>query len=176
VFVWFYVLSAYLVDILTTNGIDIGVAAAGISVIGGVSIVTRVGGGFIGDRIGQRETFLSSAGLASVCAFALPFVHSNLLVYLTLVGFGIALGSLASLWSPIILTRFGHENATATVGLLNIATAGFALLAPLAVSPLTRMTGGYVVLLVALSAVIVFGAGLFGWGTAPVDDSSESER
>jgi MFS transporter, OFA family, oxalate/formate antiporter len=165
VFVWFYVLSAHLVAILTTNGVNISVAAAGISVIGGVSIVTRIGGGFIGDRYGQRETFLSSAGLASVCAFAIPFVHSNLLVYLTLVGFGIALGPLASLWSPIILTRFGHENATATVGLLNIATAGFALLAPLAVNVFRRVTGGYVVPLVVLGAITALGGGLFHWGT-----------
>lgn len=165
VFIWFYVLSAHLVDILTTNGIDISVAAAGISVISGVSIVTRVGGGFIGDRYGQRETFSSSVGLASVCAFALPFVHSTILVYPILVGFGIALGPLASLWSPIVLTRFGHENATATVGLLNIATAGFAFLAPLAATVFRRVTGGYVVPLIVLGIVTVLGGGLFHWGT-----------
>lgn len=165
VFVWFYVLSAHLIDILTTNGIDFSIAAVGISVISGVSIVTRVGGGFIGDRVGKKKTFLTSAGLASVCAFALSFVHSNLLVYPLLVGFGIALGPLASLWSPIMLTRFGHENATATVGLLNIATAGFAFLAPLAVTVFHRVTGGYIVPLIALGAITAFGGCLFHWGT-----------
>ncbi|MFC5972054.1 nitrate/nitrite transporter [Halomarina salina] len=176
VFVWFYVLSAHLVSILTTNGIDAGVAAAGISVIGGVSVFTRVGGGFVGDRIGQRATFLMSAVLASVCALSLPFAHSRLLVYGTLFGLGVALGPLASLWSPIILTRFGQENATATVGLLNISMAGFALLAPLAVGPLKHMTGGYVVPLVALGVVTALGAGLFGWGTTPVGNRPERGR
>ena len=168
VFVWFYVLSAHLVDILTTSGIDARVAAAGISIIGGISVFTRIGGGFVGDRVGYRETFLASAGLASVCAFALPFAHSPLFVYATLFGLGVALGPLATLWSPIILTRFGYENATATVGLLNISTAGFALVAPTGATALNRMTGGYVVPLIAVSVVTVLGISLFRWGTTPV--------
>lgn len=99
--------------------------------------------------------------LASVCAVVFPFAHSNLLVYIVLFGFGIALGPLASLWSPIVLTRFGSENATATVGLLNVATAGSAFIALLAVSALHRATGGYVLPFVTLGVITVLGAGLF---------------
>lgn len=91
--------------------------------------------------------------LASVCAFVSPFAHSNLLVYIVLFGFGIALGPLASLWSPIVLTQFGSENATATVGLLNIATAGSAFLAPLIVSALQGVAGGYVIPFVTLGVI-----------------------
>ena len=36
--------------------------------------------------------------------------RSYLLVYLILVGFGVALGPPASLWSSIVPTHFGHEN------------------------------------------------------------------
>lgn len=164
-FSWYYVLSSYLVEILTASGIDVGVAAAGLSIIGGVSVFTRVGGGFIGDRVGRRETFLTSVGLACLCVFVLPFVHSNLPIYATLFGFGVALGPLASLWSPIVLTRFGHENATATVGLLNIATAGVAFLAPLAISILHTVTGGYTIPFVMLGIITALGAVLFRWGT-----------
>ncbi|MFC4986577.1 MFS transporter [Saliphagus infecundisoli] len=166
VFVWFHVLSAHLVDILTTNSIGLEVAAVGISVISGVSVVSRIGGGFVGDRLGQRETFLTSVGLASVCAIVLPFARSSLLVVVVvLAGFGVALGPLASLWSPIILTRFGHENATATVGLLNITMGGFAFVVPLAIGMLYRVTGGYAVPLVTLGVGTVLGGVLFRWGT-----------
>jgi len=79
------------------------------------------------------------------------------LAYAALFGFGIALGPLATLWSPIILTAFGQENATATVGLLNVSTAGFALVAPTGASVLHRVTGGWVVPLVALGIVTILG-------------------
>ncbi|WP_190303760.1 MFS transporter [Haladaptatus sp. R4] len=130
----------------------------------------RIGGGLVGDRVGRRRTFITSVVLAAVFVFALPFVHSNTMIYVVLVGLGASLGPLASLWSPIILTRFGPENATATVGLLNISIAQSAFLGPLAVSVLDRVTGGYVAPLVAVSVVTVLGAGFFYRGT-----SSEGE-
>ena len=166
-FSWYYVLSSHLVEILTASGINVEIAAAGLSIIGGVSVFTRVGGGFIGDRVGQRETFVTSVVLASVCAFVFPFARSNLPVYIVLFGFGFALGPLASLWSPIVLTRFGSENATATVGLLNVAMAGSAFLAPLAVSALHRVTGGYIIPFITLGVITILGASLFRWGTNP---------
>ena len=171
-FGWYYVLSSYLVEILTTSGIDAGVAAAGLSIVGGVSVFTRVGGGVVGDRYGRRGTLLTSIGLASLCAFVLPFVHSTVLVYTTLFGFGVALGPVASLWSPIVLTRFGHENATATVGLINVAMGGIAFLAPLTTSVLHSLVGGYVVPFLIFGVVTALGAVLFWWGT----NSTNSER
>ncbi|QCS44487.1 nitrate/nitrite transporter [Natrinema versiforme] len=172
-FSWYYVLSAHLVEILTANGIGVNVAAAGLSVIGGVSVFTRVGGGIVGDRVGQRETFLTSAVLASLCAFGFPFARSNLLIYVVLFGFGIALGPLASLWSPIVLSRFGSENATATVGLINIAVAGSAFLSPLIISAFHRMTGGSILPLILLGIITALGAALFHWGTNPASSASD---
>ena len=164
---WYYVLSSQTVDILTTNGIDATVAAGAFGIVGGVSIVARVGGGFIGDRVGRRAVFAACVGLAAACVVFLPVVGSRALLYPVLVGFGVGNGVLAALWSPIVLGRFGTENATATVGVLNTAIAGSAFLAPLAVSALRNVTGGYVVPLLALGVVTVVGVGLFYWGTAP---------
>lgn len=164
---WYYVLSADLVDILAARGIGGTVAVAGLSVVGGVSIATRVAGGYVGDRVGKRRTMLGSVVLVGVSVFALPFVDSEPLLYAAVVGMGIGLGPLASLWSPIVLTRFGHENATAIVGLLVVGSAGAAFLAPLAVSAAHTTTGGYAGPLVALSVVTVLGALLLYWGTNP---------
>jgi len=173
---WYYVLSSQLVSILTANGIAVGVAAAALSTIGGVSVFTRVGGGYLGDQVGQRKTFGASIILAGVCILALPFIHSQLLLYIDVVGLGAAFGPLAALWSPIVLTRFGTENATAIVGLLLIGSAGGAFLAPLGVNVLHRMTGGYTIPLFALSVFTVLGAALFYWSTAPMTNPPEPER
>jgi MFS family permease len=164
---WYYVLSSQLVDILTTGGISTAVAAKSFGTIGGVSIVARVGSGFVGDRVGRRETFVTGVVLAGVCVIVLPTIHTRLPLYITLTGFGIGLGTLAPLWSPIVVTRFGAESATATVGLLKLPQAGAAFIAPLAVSALFGITGGYAAPLVILSAITVLGAFLFYWGTAP---------
>ncbi|MFB6108041.1 MAG: nitrate/nitrite transporter [Haloplanus sp.] len=164
---WYYVLSSRLVDILTTAGISATVAATSFGTIGGVSIVSRIGSGVVGDRVGRRETFTTGVVVAGVCVLALSAVHTRLSLYLTLVGFGVSLGALAPLWSPIVVTRFGAENATATVGLLKLPQAGAAFAAPLAVSVLFGLTDGYADPLTALSVVTVLGASLFYWGTAP---------
>ncbi|GAB3685212.1 hypothetical protein GCM10028857_15360 [Salinarchaeum chitinilyticum] len=163
---WYYVLSAQLVDILTGNGIDRAVAAGAFGIVGGVSIVARVGGGAVGDHVGRRTVFVACVGVAAACVLVLPVVGSPLLLYVVLAGFGIGNGTLAALWSPIVLDSFGSENATATVGLLNAATAGAAFLSPLAVSALRSATGGYGIPLVALAVVTVLGVVLFYWGTA----------
>jgi MFS family permease len=163
---WYYVLSSQIVDILTANGIDAAVAAGAFGIVGGVSIVARVGGGFIGDRVGQRDVFAACVILAAACVVVLPAIGSRLSLYVVLVGFGIGNGTLAALWSPIVLGRFGTENATATVGLLNTAIAGSAFLAPLAVSALRGITGSYTAPLISLSVITVVGVALFYWGTA----------
>jgi len=173
---WYYVLSSQLVDILTQNGIDAAVAAGAFSIVGGVSIFARIGGGAVGDRVGPRTVFAACVALAAACVLVLPAVGSRPALYAVLVGFGIGNGTLAALWSPIILTRFGSDNATATVGLLNTSTAGAAFLAPLAISGLRGVTGGYTVPLVALAVVTVVGVALFYWGTAPEDERGVLER
>jgi len=164
---WYYVLSAHLVDILTGNGIRLGVAATAFSVVGGVSILARVGSGAVGDRFDPRAVFSAAVVLAAAAVVALPAIGSRLPLYVVLVGCGIGNGTLAALWSPIILSRFGAENATATVGILNFAIAAVAFLAPLAVSALRVRTGDYALPLVALGILTVVGVALFHWGTAP---------
>jgi MFS family permease len=171
---WYFVLSSQFVDILTGNGIGVAVASTAFGTVGGVSILARVGGGVVGDRVGRRETFAAAVALAAACVVALPAIRSPLPLYVVLVAFGVGNGTLAALWSPIVLSSFGTENATATVGLLNLAMAGSAFLAPLAVSALRGLTDGYAVPLVALGAVTVGGVALFYWGTAPGDVRDDS--
>jgi len=164
---WYYVLSSHLVDILTTAGIGATVAATSFGTIGGVSILARVGSGFVGDRVGRRQTFAAGVVLAGLCVAVLPMVHARAQLYLTLAGFGVSLGAVAPLWSPIIVTRFGAEHATAAVGLLKVPQAGAAFAVPLVVSALYVTTNGYTDPLTALGLVTVLGAFLFYWGTAP---------
>lgn len=167
---WYFVLSASLVDVLTASGIARTVAATAFGTIGGISVLARLASGTVADYVGARVTLLVGVSLAAVGVLVLLVTASPALMYVSLAVFGVGLGAVATLFSPIIVGRFGPENATAIVGLFTAAEASTAFGAPLGLNLLVGATGGYAVPLVVLAAVTLAGAGLFHWGTAPVAD------
>lgn len=164
---WYFVLSADIVDMLTTIGVTRGVATAAFGTIGGVSVVTRVASGVVADRVGLRVTLTGGVVLASVGLVLLPGAGARPLLYASLLAFGVGLGAVAALFSPVIIRGFGPENATAVVGLFTLSEATTAFLAPIGMSALVDATGGYTVPLATLVAMTLVGAGLFYWGTTP---------
>ncbi|MFB6353578.1 MAG: MFS transporter [Halobacteriales archaeon] len=166
---WYFVLSSSLVDVLTAAGIARTVAATAFGTIGGISILTRLASGAVADRFGARETLAVGVGLAALGVLALVVTDTRALMYVTLAVFGVGLGAVATLFSPILVGRFGPENATAIVGLFTVAEATTAFGAPIVVNLLVGATGGYAVPLALLALLTLAGAGLFHWGTGPVD-------
>lgn len=164
---WYFVLSAGLVDILTTAGIAETLAATAFGIIGGISVLTRLASGVAADRVGMRPTLLVGVVLAALGVLALLVTDTPVLMYGTLVVFGVGLGAVATLFSPILIDRFGPEDATAIIGLVTIAEAASAFGAPLAMVVLVDLTGGYALPLVLLALVTLAGVGMFHWGTRP---------
>jgi MFS family permease len=168
---WYFVLSADLVGILTTNGIPRAVAATAFGVVGGVSVAGRVASGEFGDRIGMRVTLTTGVSVAAGALMILPWIGSTLPMYALLALFGAGLGAIGPLFSPIIIGRFGPENATALVGAFTAIQAAVAFSTPVALSLLRDASGGYTVPLAVLGCVTLLGGGLFYRGTAPVADA-----
>jgi len=164
---WYFVLSAGLVDILAGGGIDRTLAATAFGIIGGISVVSRVGSGWLADWVGARVTFAVGVLLATLGVFALPAVHTPVPMYLVLVVFGAGNGVLAALFSPIVVGRFAQDDATAVVGLFMVAEAGGAFLLPIAINLGVATTGSYTVPLLILGVVTLVGIALFHWGTRP---------
>ncbi len=164
---WYFVLSAGLVDILTAGGIARTLAATAFGTIGGISILSRLAAGAIGDRVGARRTLVAGVALAALGVLGLTVTGDRLTMYAALAAFGIGLGAIPTLYPPILIDRFGAEHATAVVGVFTLAEASTAFGAPIGLSLLVAATGGYSVPLVALAAVTLLGAGLFHWGTRP---------
>lgn len=169
---WYFVLSADLVGILTANGIGRALAATAFGIVGGVSVLARVASGEFGDRIGLRETLAGGVVLAALAMALLPLIGSRLPMYALLVVFGVGLGTIAPLFSPIIIGRFGPANATAIVGLFTIGEAATAFVVPVALNVLRDLSGGYAAPLVAVGGLTLLGAGLFYGGTAPVEEAA----
>lgn len=165
---WYFVLSADLVGILTSSGIPRAVAATAFGVVGGVSVAGRVASGEFADRIGMRATLTGGVVAAGAATVLLPWIGSALPMYLLLVVFGAGLGAVAPLFSPIVIDRFGPENATAVVGAFTVGQAATAFSAPVALSILRDASGGYAVPLVVLGCATLVGGALFYGGTAPI--------
>lgn len=169
--IWYFTLSADLVGILTANGISRAVAATAFGIVGGVSVAGRLASGEFADRIGMRVTLTAGTVVAAASLAALPWIGSTLPMYALLVAFGAGLGAVAPLFSPIIITRFGPENATAIVGAFTVGQAASAFSAPVVLSLLRSASGGYTVPLVVLGGATLLGGVLFYRGTAPVADA-----
>ena len=163
---WYFILSSGLVDILTAAGITRRLAATAFGTVGGISVLARVGAGTVGDVVGIRRTFLGGVALAAIGVLLLAITRSPALMYATLVIFGVGLGALGALFSPVIIERFGPENATALVGLFTIAEAATAFSIPIAMNAAVGVLGGYPIPLVGLGGLTALGVLLFGWGTA----------
>ena len=166
---WYFVLSSSLVEVLSSAGIARTLAATAFGTIGGVSVVTRLASGVAADRVGARPTLAVGVVLAGVGMFALVGVRTDLAMYAALAVFGVGLGAIATLFSPIVVDRFGPEHATAVVGLFTISEAPMAFGAPIGLTLLYRATGGYAVPLAVFGGLTLLGAALFHWGTRPVE-------
>ena len=169
--IWYFTLSADLVGILTANGIPRAVAATAFGIVGGVSVAGRLASGEFADRIGMRVTLTAGTVVAAASLAALPWIGSTLPMYALLVAFGAGLGAVAPLFSPIIITRFGPENATAIVGAFTVGQAVTSFSAPVALSLLRSASGGYTVPLLLLGGLTLLGGVLFYRGTAPATDA-----
>ncbi|WP_254525403.1 MFS transporter [Natrinema caseinilyticum] len=164
-FAWYQLLAAYAVDLFAARGLTEAAASTVFGLIGGVSIVSRIGGGYLADRIGSRRAFLASLGCsaAGIVLFFPPPI-SMLAVGVVLVGLG--LGGCATLYVPVLMQVYDPEKDTAVIGVFNVAGGVGALAMPPLGTASVAYTGGYTVaiLLTVLVTVVAFWAIATGTG------------
>lgn len=160
-FTWYYLLAAYAIDLFAARGVSESTATLLFGLIGGVSIVTRVGSGILADRTGYDSVYVASLGCATVASTFLlvPHVAATMLSVLL---FGIALGGISTLYIPVLLRAFGTANDTAVMGLANVVFGVFALGAPPLGTALVAYQGSYlgVITVTMLSTIGAIAAAL----------------
>ncbi len=160
-FAWYQLLAAYAVDLFAARGLTEAAASTAFGLIGGVSIISRIGSGYAADRIGPRRGFLLSlscaaAGIALLFAPQLPMLAPAIFLL------GMGLGGSATLYIPLLLNVYDPEKDTAIVGIFNVAGGVGALAMPPLGAASVAYTNGYVlavaltlgVTLVAIWAVV----------------------
>lgn len=154
-FAWYQLLAAYAVDLFSARGLTQAGASTAFGFIGGVSIISRIGGGYLGDRFGSRRAFLGSLGCATagIALLVIP-QFSALAVAVFLIGLG--LGGSATLYIPVLMEVYPPEKDTAVIGVFNVAGGLGSLLMPPLGTASIAYTDGYTVailLTVAISLV-----------------------
>ena len=154
-FAWYQLLAAFAIDLFAARGLTPSRASAAFGLIGGVSIVSRIGAGYIADIVGSRRTYLASL----VCtAFGLVFLFvpeiPALLVAIVLIGLG--LGGSATLYIPLLMTVYSSEKDTAIVGVFNVAVGITALsMPPLGTVSVTYFAGYSTAILLTLAVTVI---------------------
>jgi len=145
-FCFFYCEESIIVHIVPHAGdieITAIIAASILSFIAGISIIGRLGIGFISDRIGSRLALTACLSLITVALIWLLFVGEIWMFYVFAVVFGLAYGGFVSLLTVVAAELFGLKSlGTMLGGLFFVGLIGGAIGAPLSGS-IFDITGSY---------------------------------
>ena len=164
-FAWYQLLAAYAVDLFSARGLTQAGASTAFGFIGGVSIISRIGGGYLGDRIGSRRAFLGSLGCATA-GIALLVVPEMMVLAVGVFLIGLGLGGSATLYIPVLMEVYPPEKDTAVIGVFNVAGGLGSLLMPPLGTASIAYTDGYTVAILLTVVVMLVGFGLVVAGTA----------
>lgn len=153
-FAWYQLLAAYAIDLFAARGLTDAAASTAFGFIGGFSIISRIGGGYLADIIGSRRAFLGSLGCAIIGLVLLfPYQVPVLAVAIFLIGLG--LGGCATLYIPLLMQIYGPEKDTAVIGVFNIAGGIGALAMPPFGTATIAYTNGYATAILLTVAIMI---------------------
>ena len=140
----FQAILVHIVPHATDIGISVVSAASILSIIGGVSIVGRIGMGSTGDRIGNKPALIVCL-IVMLVAFVWLLVVAKELWMLSLfaVIFGFAYGGLVALESPILAKLFGLRAHGAILGIVAFSVTLGGAIGPLLAGRIFDITGSY---------------------------------
>jgi MFS family permease len=108
----------HMVLYATGQGIPSVRAVAIMAFLGGAGIVGRIIMGIFGDRIGNRQAMILSAGLMMLALFWLLAAKDLWMLFLFGVAFGFGHGGIATMESPIVANVFGMRSHGVILGLV----------------------------------------------------------
>ena len=164
-FAWYQLLAAYAVELFAARGLTQATASAAFGLIGGISIISRIGGGYLGDRLGSRRAFLGSFSCVAV-GVSLLFVPGIPVLFLAIPVLGLGLGGVATLYIPLLMSVFSPEKDTAIVGVFNVAGGLGALTMPLLGTASVAYAEGFRLSILLTLVIVLVGLVTIALGTA----------
>ncbi|MFT7246550.1 MAG: MFS family permease [Candidatus Azotimanducaceae bacterium] len=148
-------------------------AALALGVIPIASIVGRLAGGFLLDRISASKFALTMMILQSVSLLGLSQVTSTWAFVAGLGLFGISVGNLLMLQPLLIATTYGQQDYSRIYGLSNMMTTIGIAFGPLILGLIYASNNSYSLSYLTASAAGLVGYGIFRWS---LTDTTEDVR
>ena len=133
----------HIVPHATDLGISPIVAANILAIIGGITIVGKIGMGIASDRIGNKLSFITSFIVLSVALFLLFGASELWTFYLFAIIFGFGYGGLAVLLSPVVAEFFGLRALGIILGVVLFASTIGELTGPLLAGHIFDVASSY---------------------------------
>jgi len=163
----------------TDIGISASAAATILSVIGFVSIGSKVGMGSIGDRIGNKRIVVAISVLMLAAFLWLRIADKLWMLYLFAVIFSFGYGGWSVVQSPLVAEFFGLRAHGAIFGLTAFASGIGGAIGPIVAGRLFDLTNSYLLaftVMAVLSAVSLVLAVLLKRPVKPIAASSSPDR
>lgn len=138
-------------------------AALALGVIPIASIIGRLAGGFLLDRISASKFALTMMVLQSVSLLGLSQVTSTWAFVAGLGLFGISVGNLLMLQPLLIASYYGQQDYSRIYGLSNMMTTIGIAFGPLILGLIYATNGSYSLSYLAASAAGLLGYGIYRW-------------
>jgi MFS family permease len=149
----FLALLAHLVPHLKGLGYEPTTAAASIGVIAGTSVIGKLGGGFLCDRIEPRYVWMGGMLLIAASVIVAIAPHSVWEVYLVGALVGVGYGSSTVAWCAITANYYGAKSYASVYGMMSCFGLTVTAPVPFVVGYVYDVTGTYVDTFFGLTAL-----------------------
>lgn len=157
----------HIVPFATDIGIAAGVAAGIISVIGGVSVLSKIGFGWFSDRVGVKRVIVIAFILLLASFLWILLAGELWMLLLFAFVFSLGYGAYVVMESPVIAELFGLKAHGAILGLSSLLASIGCAVGPIAAGGIFDATGSYHWAWV-LCAVLIVMALVCTWLLKPV--------
>ena len=147
----------HIVIYVTGLEISAAIAATILTVIGGLSIVSRMIMGGASDRIGNKLALTISFIVMFLALFWLVVAKEIWALYLFAVAFGFAYGGLSALESPIVAELFGLGSHGAILGIVAFSFTAGGAIGPVMSGHIFDITGSYYLAFLVCTIASVIG-------------------
>jgi MFS family permease len=173
-FGWYFLLSTHAIMFFRAQGLSRGAATTVFGFIGGISVISRLASGFISDFVGARRSIFGAA-LLTTLGFLVLLLDGMIPIYVSVVLFGIGLGTNATLYIPVIMSHFNPDWDTALVGIFNLSLGLMAFLVPPGSTAVAEIIGFNATL--ALTGIATsIGVAVFLLGTTRLHSPDDSRH
>ena len=145
----------HIVPHATDLGISAMVAAGILAIIGGLSIVGRIGGGSVSDRVGRKSTLIIGFILLLVALLWLQLAREPWMLYLFAILFGLGTGGLVTLQSPVTAELFGLRAHGAILGTVVFGTTTGGAIGSLLAGRIFDITASYYLAFLVCAALTI---------------------